>query len=255
MGATMGLLSAAQKYELSSVLAHIRLCLAQRDPYLIHKDNAFRVYSLVQKDGLRQEAVYAAQLALKFFVVRAVWTDIDAIDRGIVEKEGNAFRAPISSPTAVITTRIHGLDLGYFVASIVSLAQPSNNEVVDVLPIVQLSDDAELRALVTALYLIPFEMPPLKYEMGTISSSIRASVGYKLRLFEGWALRALVKFRVLYMDSVISCFRSFFDTIGPSKIWVACLGPKPRPSFRLVKFASRNTCPGLTNLYGDWTIR
>ncbi len=66
--ATMELLSAAQKYEMSSVLSHIRLCLAQRDPPFIHKDNAFRAYSLAQKYGLRQEAVNAAQLTLKFLL-------------------------------------------------------------------------------------------------------------------------------------------------------------------------------------------
>ena len=64
--ATMELLSAAQKYEMNSVLAHIRLCLAQQDPYFIHTDNAFRAYSLAQKYGLRQEAVKAARLTFKF---------------------------------------------------------------------------------------------------------------------------------------------------------------------------------------------
>ncbi|KAH9022496.1 hypothetical protein EDB84DRAFT_1510327 [Lactarius hengduanensis] len=38
---------------MSSVLAHIRLCLAQRDPPFIRKDNAFRAYFLAQKYGLR----------------------------------------------------------------------------------------------------------------------------------------------------------------------------------------------------------
>ncbi|KAH8982486.1 hypothetical protein EDB83DRAFT_1361322 [Lactarius deliciosus] len=66
MVATMELLSAAQKYKMSSVLVHIRLCLAQRDSPFIHKENAFRAYSLAQNDGLRQEAVYAAKLTLKF---------------------------------------------------------------------------------------------------------------------------------------------------------------------------------------------
>ncbi|KAF8267481.1 hypothetical protein EI94DRAFT_1730432, partial [Lactarius quietus] len=63
--ATMELLSAAQKYEMSSVLACIRLILAQQDPPFIREDNAFRAYSLAQKYGLRQEAVQAAQLTLK----------------------------------------------------------------------------------------------------------------------------------------------------------------------------------------------
>ncbi|KAH9023501.1 hypothetical protein EDB84DRAFT_470458 [Lactarius hengduanensis] len=71
-----------------------------------------------------------------------------------------------------------------------SLAQPSNNEAVDGLPVVQLSDDAGLvRALITALYPIPFEIPASydrilallaaaqKYDMGTVFSSIRSEVG------------------------------------------------------------------------------
>ena len=62
---TMDLLSAAQKYKMSSVLAHIRLILAQQDPPFIHKDNALRAYSLAQKNGLRQEAVNAARVILK----------------------------------------------------------------------------------------------------------------------------------------------------------------------------------------------
>lgn len=71
-----------------------------------------------------------------------------------------------------------------------SLAQPSN-ETVDVLPIVQLSDAGLVRALITALYPIPFEtVTPTSYyrilallaaaqksEMGTVQSSIRAEVG------------------------------------------------------------------------------
>ncbi|KAH9018383.1 hypothetical protein EDB85DRAFT_617587 [Lactarius pseudohatsudake] len=81
------------------------------------------------------------------------------------------------------------VNLGYLFADMFSLAQPSNNEAVDGLPIVQLSDDAELvRALITALYPIPFEIPASydrilallaaaqKYDMGTVLSSIRSEV-------------------------------------------------------------------------------
>ncbi|KAH8995924.1 hypothetical protein EDB92DRAFT_1942811 [Lactarius akahatsu] len=72
---TMELLSAAQKYEMSTVLTYIRLCLTQRDPPFIRDDNAFHVYSLAQKYGLRQEAVNAAQLTsnLSNFVF-STWT-------------------------------------------------------------------------------------------------------------------------------------------------------------------------------------
>ncbi|KAH8984200.1 hypothetical protein EDB86DRAFT_162988 [Lactarius hatsudake] len=456
---TMELLSAAQKYEMSSVLAHIRLCLAQRDPPFIRKDNAFRAYSLAQKYGLRQEAVKSAELTLElsltlrdlegrldimpgaylhelwtfhdifrrsarsdvqdfeassassmlklkctscgpfgipswldcyitscamcaFFprnfveyqkdwvrhvkktgcpycgeisieVIRTIWTDIDAVFRGCVKKVNNmdsdcpvklidlnpqqaeagltmlgvdshsrtragSPTTPLSLPECVsvsqadiivrssdhVDFRIHKLILATsspVFKDMFSLSQPSNNEAVDELPVIQLSEDAELvRALITALYPIPFEIPASydnilallataqKYEMGTVQSSIRAEVshrklsilkgaqvfrayaiasgkrlipemnmaarlsldlpmtfqhiGVELRLFEGWALRALVEFRILYMDNLISCFKSFFDTsTGPSKIWIACPGPKRHtfihPRLRLVKFS------------------
>ncbi|KAH9018777.1 hypothetical protein EDB83DRAFT_172762 [Lactarius deliciosus] len=421
---TMELLSAAQKYEMSSVLAHIRLRLAQRDPPFIRKDNAFRVYSLAQKYGLHQEAVKSAELTLELSltlqdlegrlnimpgaylhelwtfheifrrsaisgirdfevssassmlkglkctsrgpfgipswldcylisaictllpcdfieyqkvwvrhvkdtrcpycgeispeVIRTIWTDIDTVFRGIVKKAeagltilgGDSHsRTCAGSPTTLslpecvdvsqadiivrssdyVDFRVHKLILATsspVFKDMFSLSRPSNNEAVDELPIVQLSEDAELvRALITALYPIPFEIPASydrilallaaaqKYEMGTVQSSIRAEVshrklsvlngaqvfrayaiasskglvpemdmvarlsldlpmtfeyiGVELRLFEGWALRALVKFRILYIDNLISCFKSFFDTsTGPSKIWIACPGPK-----------------------------
>ena len=72
---------------------------------------------------------------------------------------------------------------------IFSLPQPSNNETVDGLPFVGLSEDAELvRALITVLYPIPSEIPTSyervlallaaaqKYEMSAVQSSIRAEV-------------------------------------------------------------------------------
>lgn len=168
-----------------------------------------------------------------------------------------------------------------------SLPQPFNHEPVDGLPMVQLTEDAEiLRALITTLYPIPSELPTSydgilallaaaqKYDMGAVQSSIRAEVsrrklstlsgtqvfrtyaiasswglipemnmaarhsldltmkfediGVELRLFEGWALRALLNYRILYRDNLISCFKSFLDICnGPSEIWIACPGPKP----------------------------
>ncbi|KAF8262691.1 hypothetical protein EI94DRAFT_663604 [Lactarius quietus] len=48
-------------------------------------------------------------------------------------------------------------------------------------------------------------------------------LGVELRLFEGWALRALLNFRINYRDNLISCFKLFVDTsTGPSKIWNTC---------------------------------
>ncbi|KAH8995918.1 hypothetical protein EDB92DRAFT_2112692 [Lactarius akahatsu] len=403
---TMELLSAAQKYEMSSVLAHIRLCLAQQDPPFIRKDNAFRAYSLAQKYGLRQEAVKSAELTLElsltlrdlegrldimpgaylhelwtfheifrrsarsdvrdfevssassmpkglkctsrglfgipswlycyitscicaFFphdfveyqkawvrhvketrcpncgeispeVIRTIWTDIDTVFRGSLKKAeadltilgGDSHsRTRAGSPTTLSLPECVDVSQADIIVrssdhDMFSLSQPSNNEAVDELPVIQLSEDAEvLRALITALYSIPFEIPASydkilallaaaqKYDMGSVQSSIRAEVshrklsilngaqvfrayaiasskglvpemdmvarlsldlpmtfeyiGIELRLFEGWALRALVEFRILYIDNLISCFKSFFDTnTGPSKIWIACPGPK-----------------------------
>ncbi|KAI9450607.1 hypothetical protein BJY52DRAFT_1191699 [Lactarius psammicola] len=405
--ATMELLSAAQKYKMSSVLAHIRLCLAQRDPPFIHEDNAFRAYSLAQKYGLRQEAVNAAQLTMKLSfafqlgglegeldvmpgaylhelwkfherfrtcgfkcisrspsgipswldyiisiaaypilydfvqfqkawvqhvkgstgcphcggilpeVVRTIWTAINTVIHGSVEKAESALtilggethsRDHISSPTTPLSMPEYVDSILATSSSVfndmLSFPQPSNNEGVDGLPIVQLSEDAELvRSLITTLYPIPSEMPDDRilalltaaqnYDMGTVQSSIRAEVtcrklstlngaqvfrtyaiasskrlipemnmaarlsldhpmtfeyiGAEMRLFEGWALRALVKFRVLYMDNLISCFESFLDpSTGPSEIWVACPGPGPKPhhSIRisiLIESSSQNS--------------
>ena len=63
---TMELLSVAQKYEMSHVLVHIRGSVALKNPPLINKTNALRVYSLAQKYGLRREMIQAARITLKF---------------------------------------------------------------------------------------------------------------------------------------------------------------------------------------------
>ncbi|KAH8985607.1 hypothetical protein EDB86DRAFT_3083410 [Lactarius hatsudake] len=63
---TMELLSVAQKYEMSSVLSHIRGSLALQDPPFITAENAFLAYSLAQRYGLYKEATQAARLTLKF---------------------------------------------------------------------------------------------------------------------------------------------------------------------------------------------
>ena len=172
-----------------------------------------------------------------------------------------------------------------FFKDLLSLPQPLDSEVVDGLPIVQLSEDAELLS-----YLIPMLYPvhPVipspwledqtssllaacqKYDMVSIQSLIRAEVrcrpsynslgssgafrtyalasnkgltpemenaalltldypmtfetlGEGLRLFEGWALRDLVRFRKRCRDNVVACLDSFLEArAGPSKIWVGC---------------------------------
>ena len=61
----MELLSVAQRYEMSHAIVHIRGSIALKDPPLVNKDNALRVYSLAQKCGLRREVVQAARITLK----------------------------------------------------------------------------------------------------------------------------------------------------------------------------------------------
>lgn len=63
-GQTMELLSVAQKYEMDSVLTHIRDRVARQDPPFIHPENAFYVYSLAQKYRLRDEALRAVRMTL-----------------------------------------------------------------------------------------------------------------------------------------------------------------------------------------------
>jgi hypothetical protein len=63
---TMELLSVAQKYEMNSTMARIRGCVARQDPSFTSPENAFYVYSLAQKYGLRQEALQAARSTLTF---------------------------------------------------------------------------------------------------------------------------------------------------------------------------------------------
>ena len=177
-----------------------------------------------------------------------------------------------------------------------ALPNPSNDGI-DGLPVVDISEDAELvRSLITMLYPIPSEIPPSydrilallavaqKYEMDAVQSSIRAEVargpsptldgvqafrvyaiasssglrlemdmaarltldqpmtfehlGDELRLFEGWVLRKLARFREQCRDNLASCFKSFLDDSGPSKIWVGCPGRSvedyPRSASRLI---------------------
>ncbi|KAI9450609.1 hypothetical protein BJY52DRAFT_1191701 [Lactarius psammicola] len=64
----MELLSVAQKYEMSTVLTHIRGSISRQypGPLFINPENAFLAYSLAQRYGLREEASQAARLTLKF---------------------------------------------------------------------------------------------------------------------------------------------------------------------------------------------
>ena len=62
----MELLSVAQKYQMASVLAHIRYIIARQNPLSTQRDTALHIYSLAQKHGLHQEALQAAQTILKY---------------------------------------------------------------------------------------------------------------------------------------------------------------------------------------------
>ena len=62
---TMELLSVSQKYEMDSVLIHVRSFLSQQDSPFIRPDNAFLAHSLAQRYRLRKEATQAARLTLK----------------------------------------------------------------------------------------------------------------------------------------------------------------------------------------------
>jgi hypothetical protein len=62
---TMELLAVAQKYEMKSVVAHVR-AICRQDPPFLRSETAFHVYFLAQQHGLRHEAVQAARLTLHF---------------------------------------------------------------------------------------------------------------------------------------------------------------------------------------------
>ena len=94
--------------------------------------------------------------------------------------------------TDLVNFRIHRLVLltsSPFFADMFSLPQPANDEVIDGLPVVHLSEDAEvLNSLISMLYPVPPEIPSnddnilalltasQKYDMIAVQSSIRAEV-------------------------------------------------------------------------------
>ncbi|KAH9053912.1 hypothetical protein EDB87DRAFT_145811 [Lactarius vividus] len=60
----MDLLAVAQRYQMDSVMAHIRGAIARQDPPFILPNTALHVYSLAQKYELHQEALLAARSTL-----------------------------------------------------------------------------------------------------------------------------------------------------------------------------------------------
>ena len=61
----MELLAVAQKYEMNSVLSHIRCAISRQDPPFLRLETAFHVYFLAQQYELHQEAVQAARVTLR----------------------------------------------------------------------------------------------------------------------------------------------------------------------------------------------
>ena len=62
----MELLSVAQKYQMVTVLDHIRGSIARQNPPSTQQDAALHIYALAQKYGLHEEALQAARTILKF---------------------------------------------------------------------------------------------------------------------------------------------------------------------------------------------
>ena len=62
----MELLSAAQKYQMGTALAHIRGSVAQQNLLPTRLEPALRIYALAQKYGLRQEALQTARTISKY---------------------------------------------------------------------------------------------------------------------------------------------------------------------------------------------
>ena len=61
----MELLAVAQKYQMDSVLSHIRGAISRQHPPFFRPETAFHVYFLAQHKGLRPEAVQAARVTLR----------------------------------------------------------------------------------------------------------------------------------------------------------------------------------------------
>ena len=60
----MELIAVAQKYEMNSVMTHIRGAVALQDPPFLRLETAFHIYFLAQQYGLHREAVQAARVTL-----------------------------------------------------------------------------------------------------------------------------------------------------------------------------------------------
>jgi hypothetical protein len=62
---TMKLLAVAQKYQMESVMTHVRSAIFRQDPPFIHPETSLHVYSLAQEYELHEEALLAARSTLR----------------------------------------------------------------------------------------------------------------------------------------------------------------------------------------------
>ena len=65
----MELLAVAKKYQMDSVLSHIRGIIARQDPPFIRPETAFHIYFLAQQHELPHEALQAARVTLRLPMV------------------------------------------------------------------------------------------------------------------------------------------------------------------------------------------
>jgi hypothetical protein len=65
----MEVLAVAQKYQMGSILTHIRGAISRQNPPFFRPETAFHVYFLAQQQGLHQEAVQAARVTLRLPMV------------------------------------------------------------------------------------------------------------------------------------------------------------------------------------------
>jgi len=63
---SMELLSVAQKYQMETVIVHIRRSIAEQNPLHTRLEPALHIYALAQKYGLRPEALRSARTILKY---------------------------------------------------------------------------------------------------------------------------------------------------------------------------------------------
>ena len=79
----MELLSVAQKYQMDTVLVHIRGIAARQNPLPTQLEPALRIYALAQKYGLRPEALQTARTILKqWMTIEDFDSKLDTMPRG-----------------------------------------------------------------------------------------------------------------------------------------------------------------------------